>query len=107
MKDAPLRYTAAERWRFPAGVLVRIGWLLQCLLHGQECPQIPVRTCGKQLHNAALIHYVFSDLVGGSDKLKLINFIVFLQIFTHFEFNACNMFQKSTHSTFFSTTLNK
>ena len=28
-------------------------------------------------------------------KLKTKYFVVFLQIFTHFEFDACNMFQKS------------
>ena len=39
-KDAPLRYTAAERWRFPAGVLPRTGWLFQCLQNlqwGHRC----------------------------------------------------------------------
>ena len=29
---------------------------------------------------------------------KLINFIVFLEIFTHFEFDACNAYQKSWDS---------
>lgn len=35
IKDAPLRYTAAERCRFPAGVLPRTGWLFQLLVNVQ------------------------------------------------------------------------
>ena len=38
MKDAPLRYTAAESCRLPAGVLPRIGWLFHCLVSTQ-CEQ--------------------------------------------------------------------
>lgn len=35
VKDDPVKYTAAESWRFPAGVLPISGWLLHFLLNWQ------------------------------------------------------------------------